>query len=94
MVVTVSCSGQPRRLAVCGHLLNGDHHPFVLVEAVSPPEPIEHTWADVPADGGLDHLVLTPARSLSLAADGIQHLVVELDGRGPLRHVISLPRRS
>ena len=76
---------------MCGHLLERNRHRLVLTETVPLPEPVEHARTDVATDGGLDDLVLRPARPRGFDPDGIEYFVVKLDGRGIPRHVTSLP---
>ena len=75
---------------MCGYLLKRNRHCLVLTETIPLPKPVDHAWADIATDGGLDDLVLRPARPRGFEPDGIEDFVVKLDGRGIPRHVASL----
>jgi len=76
--------------AVCGNLVKSDRHRLVLLKVVPLPEPVEHTRAEISPDSRLNDLVLRPAGTSCLAANGVEYLAIKLEGRA-LRHVSSLP---
>lgn len=72
------------------NLVEGDSHRLVLVEPVPFTEAVDHARADVPANSGLDDVVLRLARPSCLSPYGLEHLVVEPYGRSDLGHLTSV----
>ncbi|MDP9403411.1 MAG: hypothetical protein M3P85_08760 [Actinomycetota bacterium] len=72
------------------NLIEGDSHRLALIEAVPFTEAVDHARADVPANSGLDDLVLRLAQLSYLSPDGVEHLVVEPYGRSDLGHLTSV----
>ncbi len=72
------------------NLVEGDSHRLVLVEAVPFTEAVDHARANLPANSGLDDVVLRLARTSCLSPNGLEHLVVEPYGRSDLGHLTSV----
>ena len=78
--------------ALSSNLLDSDGHRLVLlklIKAASLPEPVQHTPAEIPADGILNELVLKPPRTGRLSTHGLMSSARKVHGHNLLDELLT-----